>query len=140
MKKLICTLLLAASLGTNAQITLEHTYSSNISTVHFSGVGYKYYTFNDSGSGAINIYNLNHSLYQTINTPALNPMPTGNYSLWLQNISDSLFNTSTSNIEYWLAWFDGSTYHDRIYDNAGNLLFSVDSLTNLQIAFTTIGC
>lgn len=132
MKKLliIFSLLYCGTLA-NAQITYEHSYippdplGDFVRIVHFSSHGYKYVNMNQNTSGGyINLYNLNHSLYKTINIPSL---PAGQMQVYY--ISDSLFNTNGSNIEYLVSDIDnGQIGHVMIFDDLGNTLFSKDSV------------
>ena len=142
MKKYFLILLIAFGINAKAQITFEHMYSNPVGTVHFSGAGYKYYTFTNTAtnSGILNIYNLNHSLYKSINTPASIPHSQFiNFPITISNVSDSLFNTTTTDIEYMVFWNDTNrVYRTRIYDDIGNMLFSMDSL-NCYPVFTTNG-
>ncbi len=52
---LLAILMLISTISVQSQITLEHVYPATIGTVHFSGAGYKYYTFSTSvpNSGVI---------------------------------------------------------------------------------------
>jgi len=135
MKKLLFAFIVVTVVTkVQSQITFEHNYSTPVYLVHFSHIGYKYYTLTTTlpWSGTINIYNLDHSLYQSINLPSSIPhtMSTQYQSLHVVYLSDSLFNTNISDIEFYVWWMDtiSNQYHTRIYDNSGNILFSKDSV------------
>jgi|GEM_PF-872617 hypothetical protein len=123
------------SIVTSAQIKFEHLYAysstQQLRIVHFSSskLGYKYAVFQQTGSstGTIQLYNLNHSLYKTITIPP-SGQPKG--TLAVLYISDSLFNTTTADIEYMLEDVDSTYYlpHIRIYNDSGTTLFSKDSV------------
>ncbi len=132
MKKILTFLCLVASLNNDAQITFENNYptgspvSNYLRLVKLSASGYKY-VINDTSS--ITLYNLNHTVFKNIIMP---PRPGGvlnTSSLHVFYISEELFNTNPSNIEYFLAYTDKSfIIRSKIYDDAGNLLFSKDSI------------
>lgn len=132
MKKTFIALLIIASTSSFAQITLQHTYPhagtgiASLRLVNLSSSGYKYYT-NDTSS--ITLYNLNHTIFRTINIPALN---IGFGSLFVSYVSEQLFNTNPADIEYFVQFTQtgSSIGHSRVFDDVGNVLFSQDS-TNL---------
>lgn len=140
MKQTIFLILCTLLLNVKAQITLEHIYpNANFSTVipegqlkavHLTGAGYKYWTIDTlNNSGTITVYNLNHSLYKTINIPT---QPTPNNSWSVKYLSDELFNVDSTDIEYMtIGSYIGSmmyVYYIRIYDETGTVLFSKDSV------------
>src|SRR6185312_7447454 len=122
MRKILALLLLVSAIQVKAQITLEHTYANGHSAtamsdfvlVHFSANGYKYAsTQQTSSGGVINLYNLNHSLFKSITVPNI----PGAQGPTVQYISDSLFNTTTSDIEYMLIYqYTLYGQHIRIYN------------------------
>jgi type IX secretion system substrate protein len=72
---------------------------------------------------------LNHTVFQTIVIPTLNP-PTHGYGVNIYYISEALFDTNPSNIEYFLSYFDNnSIWHCKVFDQSGNTLFSKDSVS-----------
>ncbi len=144
MKNTFVLIALLTGLLAHAQINLENTYSATgkgyttaLYLNHFSGAGYKYvYIINETpGSALINIYNLNYSIYKSIATPAIKAI-----SMSVSYVSDSLFNTSVSNIEYLLNWSDSvGVAHAGVYDDAGNALLNIDSAYSTSINFSTSG-
>ncbi len=87
MKKLIFTILGSLFLtATNAQITLDHKYEYSTSVVKLETLGYKYYLM-DVPNGRCQIYNLDHTLFKTINCN----VPTDFYLADLTYISEKVF-------------------------------------------------
>ena len=132
MKKLLFLVLLAFGMNAKAQIALEHTYpkgdgnSGRLRVVHLTAAGYKYSEFLQSGNtGVINLYNLNHSFYKSINVP-----PQNGTFVRVYYISDELFNTNPLDIEYLVRDYNSTTVKNyiHVYDEIGNTLFSKDSV------------
>ncbi len=126
MKNILLIYLIVFGINTNAQINLEQTYSvnptfgHNFSLVNFTSAGYKYAQVNPDSS-FIKLFNLNHSLYKTIIVP---PQPKPQYKFLVFYLSDELFNTNSSDIEYVLENRDSSNNEQiTIYDEFGNMLF-----------------
>lgn len=80
------TLILAAANITVAQLTLENTYRHSDSTGYIDGEGYKFYEM-DSDNNQCLIYNLDHSLYETISLE----IPDGQYLSDLKYVTNRLF-------------------------------------------------
>ena len=127
MKKILLIALIAFVINIKAQLTLEHIYNLKPSSNPYPGYlqlanltsgGYKYY-FKDS-SNAIKIYNLNHSLYKTINIS----VPTGTEIEQIYYLSDQLFNTDTL-IEFGFTNYNGSAsvFSFGVYNENNNALF-----------------
>lgn len=115
----------------NAQITLENIYpSGNITDdflriVKLSSSGYKYF-INDKTT--ITLYNLNHTVYKTIIFPTLPGGVSSSSKVEVFYLSESLFDTDTSDIEYFVYYRDPSSIcHSAVLDEYGNLLLSKDS-------------
>ena len=139
MKNLIISIsLLFCMAGAKAQITLEHyyqggapDYTNPLRVLHFSSHGYMYEYFRQKSStkGVIFLYNLNHSLYKTIDLTTTPPIASGlNFSIMY--LSDSLFDTNPSTIEYMVFYQDSATFLPpvRIFNDLGSTLFSKDSV------------
>ena len=87
----------------NAQITLDYVYpnaSTKLYMVNLEVSGIKYVLKSDvAGNRFINFYNLNHSLWKTINcnsfpmSSTIGPTPTPQYAFDALYISEKLFNT-----------------------------------------------
>ncbi len=122
MKKLLIILLFTLSVNGFAQITLENNYvNSNLRLVKLSSSGYKY-VMNDTS--VITLFNLNHTVFRTINIP-----PIGyHYTILIRYISEELFNTNPSDIEYLIisSPLPGHSF-THVFDEAGNTLFIQDS-------------
>jgi hypothetical protein len=93
MKRLLLMLVFGLIIGqTNAQITLEHTYATvdqpSLKLVNLSISGYKY-TYYDSGSKQIRIYNLDHTLWKSIGLI----VPNGAWVLGDYYLAEELFDT-----------------------------------------------
>lgn len=69
MRTILTIALTTLSLLARAQVTLEHSYSSNwqMEVVNIEGDGYKYLGV-DTATKDIKIYNTDHSLWKTIHT------------------------------------------------------------------------
>jgi hypothetical protein len=156
MKKLFILLMLIASLSSYAQITLENTYPTGsvikdyVRLVKLSSSGYKYAANNNS---VLTLYNLNHTVFRTIPFPTF---PNGLMSssaavVRTYYISEELFNTNPSDVEYLLFYTDtNSVGHIYVYDEIGTVLFSKDTVTILGsaigylnedfISYTPSGC
>jgi hypothetical protein len=87
MKPFLTTvmLLLIFAAG-SAQVTLEKKYDYSTSVVEFETLGYKYYLM-DVPNGQCRIYNLDHSLFKTINCN----VPAGFYMSDVKFFSEKLF-------------------------------------------------
>ena len=124
MKKLIIMLLIIASGSSYAQITLENTYPNSGLALHLvklSSSGYKYVI---SDTSTITLFNLNHTVFRSINIP-----PGGYTSVFnICYISEELFNTNPTDIEYFLLYSHSSPGFAKVFDEAGNLLFFQDSV------------
>ncbi len=122
-----------------AQITLENTYTipankgAGLSLIKLENSGQKYCLY-EFKNRKLKLYNLNHSLYKTINIPALPKYRTTDSTVSIAYISENLFNLDNS-IEF--IAFDGqydyhltpSNYGSMIIANeAGSIMFSGDSL------------
>jgi len=119
----------------NAQITLDYVYpnaSTKLYMVNLEVSGIKYVLKSDvAGNRFINFYNLNHSLWKTINcnsfpmSSTIGPTPTPQYAFDALYISEKLFNCD-NNIEFMyvstgIGWFTA------VYDEFGTALLLADS-------------
>lgn len=94
MKQILSTLLLMCSLVTlYGQITLQKSYNFSTSVVKLETSGYKYYLM-DVPNSQCRIYNMDHSVYKTINCT----VPSGYFLADIKFVSEKLFN-SDSQIE-----------------------------------------
>ena len=145
MKKtiLIAILVIAALTSRQslkAQITLEHTYDTTYQSclfmVNLEASGVKYGIILQGGDTTIKFYNLNHSLFKTINLP---PSPNNYSASRFLYFSDHLFNLDDS-IEFVIEYLNNSnaTYKTYIYSESGNVLFMVDGSLNYSHAFPMV--
>lgn len=113
MKKIfVSSFFLVFAFVLNAQVTLEHTYNYSANLVEFETLGYKYYLM-DVPNAQCRIYNMDHSLYKSINCP----VPSGCYLFDVKFLSEKLFD-SDSGIELLYSWYkynSGSDYYE--YDS-----------------------
>ena len=87
MKKLIVSALFLLIFSMlNAQVTLEKKYDYSTSVVEFETLGFKYYLM-DVPLAQCRIYNLDHSLFKTINCN----IPAGFYLSDIRFLSEKLF-------------------------------------------------
>lgn len=144
MKKLIITTFatLLFAFTSKSQIVLENTYSianttkkSGLTLVKLEISGEKYCLYNIKAK-IITLYNLNHSIFKTINLVPLTKYRTGtnDSTVSIAYISENLFN-SDNLIE--VLSFDGNWYTEinsgdygslNIFNELGNVIFSGDSL------------
>ena len=90
MKQIFSTLILLFSIATlHGQITLQHTYNYSTAVVKLETLGYKYYLM-DVPTKQVRIYNMDHSLFKTINCT----VPNGYFLADIKFVSENLFTTS----------------------------------------------
>ncbi len=129
MKKLTFTLFtILFSLNCKSQISLENSYPSPnnlnyVSIVNLSSSGYKY-LLQDGNNNQIKIYNLNHSLWKTINLS----IPVGFSLSDVANVSEELFNLDGS-VELSYSYANYSTspvqYETKIINETGSVLLTI---------------
>lgn len=92
MKKLFfLTLLALTGWSAKSQITLEHTYPPNTECglTKLAISGYKYYVVDSVDINVLKLYNLDHTLWKSINL-----IIPSNYELhYIYNVSETLFNS-----------------------------------------------
>ena len=86
--QLLTTILLLATFVLNAQVTFDKKYDYSTSVVKFETLGYKYYLM-DVPNGQCRIYNIDHSLFKTVNCN----VPNGFYLSDIIYLSEKLFDT-----------------------------------------------
>lgn len=139
MKNLL-VLLLFCSANLTAQISYETSYVTpnpgfNSGLVLLSTSGYKY-LIRDSND--VTLYNLNHTVYRTFTIPSL---PTTANLLLVRYISEDLFDTNPTDLEYMVTYTDtigpsiGNT-HVVIFDETGTMLFNRDTATTNSTVFS----
>ncbi|MDP3915760.1 MAG: T9SS type A sorting domain-containing protein [Bacteroidota bacterium] len=129
MKQIILTsLLLFSVLVGYAQITLQKTYNYSTTVVKLETLGYKYYLM-DVPASQVRIYNMDHSVFKTINCN----VPSGYYLADVKYVSQNLFNTD-SQIELVYIYYKYVTtatsyyyiYGSRIINENGSNLQTID--------------
>lgn len=146
MKKTAIILSLLISV-LKAQITIESTYPSMGSGNYFAmnvvrlSAGYKYTHFDRLGK-ILRIYNLNHSIWKTINLP----VPSG-FQLYdvPKHITDSLFKLD-ANVELAYTYYATTSYTNgtsptytsvtKVIDDAGSTLLTINQCMQTQLVHT----
>jgi hypothetical protein len=136
MKKLLITATLAfiATL-TFGQLTLDQTYNYSTSIVKLESQGYKYYLM-DVPNERCQIYNMDHTLFKTINCN----IPNGYYLSDIKYVSENLFNND-SQIEIVYTYYKYVTttnsyyysYGTRIGNENGTILQPIDNAGFVQV-------
>lgn len=117
-------------LTANAQITIEHSYQvpqsdgeRDLQIINLEISGYKY-SLIDKGTNQVRLYNLNHSVWKTINIS----MPSGYTSWYPAYITEKLVN-SDNNVELFIDL--GGNPHAagkvQLINESGNVLTTIDS-------------
>ena len=138
MKTIIVLLLITMNTAVFSQINLEHTYTQidgiDLKPVYLSHSGTKYFLF-DSSTNTFKLYNLNHSIFKSFSIP-FNPNYAYNGDIIF--ISEDLFDTDSTNIEYLRTGATNGIYVTEIISENGNIMFSRDS-SNANIIVTDSG-
>lgn len=130
MKKTILTSVLALFISLLfGQITLQKTYNYSATVVKLETLGYKYYLM-DVANSQCRIYNMDHSIFKTINCS----VPSGYYLADMKYVSENLFNTD-SKIELaytYYKYIETATsyyyiYGSRIANESGTTLLTIDN-------------
>lgn len=110
----------------STQIVLEKTYNYSTSIVELENLGYKYYLM-DVSNEQCRIYNLDHSLYKTINCN----VPTNFYLADIKFVSQNLFDNDAG-IEIlctFYRYYSNGQYYEydsKIINDDGSLITSID--------------
>ncbi len=127
MRKLVGTVaILIAFMATNAQVTLDKTYNYSTSVVKLETLGYKYYLM-DVPKAQCRIYNLDHSLFKTINLS----VPNNFYIADVKYISENLFDNDDG-LELVYTYYKYNTaqqyyeYNSKIINDDGSVIQSID--------------
>ena len=129
MKQILLTLtLLFSFLAGYSQVTLQKTYSYSTTVVKLETLGYKYFLM-DVPNSQVRIYNMDHSIYKTINCT----VPNGYYLSDVKFVSQNLFNTDAQiELAYTYYKYVSTTssyyyiYGSKIISESGNILQSID--------------
>ena len=125
----------AVAFNLDAQIPLEKTYNYSTAVVKFETLGYKYYLM-DVPNAQCRIYNMDHSLFKTINCP----VPSGYYLSDIKYVSEKMFNTDES-IELAYTYYKyvpvSSSYYyiygSRVVSESGSILVNIDGAQYLFV-------
>lgn len=129
MKQIILTSLLAISMLVGfAQITLQKTYNYSTSVVMLETLGYKYFLM-DVPNSQVRFYNMDHSLYKTVNCN----VPNGYYLADIKYVSQNLFNADAQ-IEFVYTYYKyvatASSYYymygSRVVNENGNNMLTIE--------------
>ncbi len=129
MKQIFSTLILMFLIvAVYGQITLQRTYNYSMSVVKLETLGYKYYLMDVSASQC-RIYNMDHSLFKTINCT----VPSGYYLSDIKYVSEKLFNAD-SQIELAYTYYKyvatATSYYyiygSRVINESGSNLITID--------------
>ncbi len=111
----------------NAQLVLESSnYPVLLHLIHLEHSGFKY-SYVDQNTKVMYLYNLDHSLYKTINMPSF---PNSSPIQWYfpQYVTETLWDTDSTDIDYAICAQDtDGTNFLRILHEDGTTLFSRDS-------------
>jgi hypothetical protein len=133
MKKILFLLIIA--IGTcKGQMVLENSYPNLISGQKFLLIqiepsNFKYFIF-DPNISQFKLYNINHSLYTTVNIPIAYSSTINNYNVCF--VTKSLFDCDTTNLEYAIMNLGNGgpafpTPSFSVYRSTGALLQKIDS-------------
>lgn len=127
MKKIILTnLFFVFVLVLNAQVTLNKTYNYSASVVKLETLGYKYYLM-DVPNEQCRIYNMDHSLFKTINCN----VPSNFYLADIKFISENVFDNDAG-IELlctFYRYYSNSQYYEydsKIINDDGSTIVNID--------------
>ncbi|MEI7980244.1 MAG: T9SS type A sorting domain-containing protein [Bacteroidota bacterium] len=134
MKKPILFIVLTMIMGSaSAQISLEKAYTSSTALTELSISGYKYFLM-DVVNNKCQLYNMDHSLWKTINIA----VPTGMYLYDIRYVSESLFN-SDSKVELAYTYYSYDTtllyytYYTRVINQDGAELLSIPGCAYVEV-------
>lgn len=136
MKRIIISsLLVFTSFLSFGQITLQKTYNYSTTVVKLETLGYKYYLM-DVPNSQVRIYNMDHSLYKTVNCV----VPNGYYLSDIKYVSQNLFNTDAQiELAYTYYKYISTTssyyymYGSGVVNENGNNLLTIDGAQYLFV-------
>lgn len=138
MKKISFVLLIGIlSLSINAQVVLEKKYNYSTSIVKLETLGYKYYLM-DVPNEQCRIYNLDHSLFKTINCN----IPNNYYLADIKYVSENLFDNDAG-IEIVCTYYRYYTtqqyyeYESKVINDDGSALTTIDGARYMYVNETS---
>lgn len=139
MKKLIFLVAIHLGFNLSSQINLNFSLlglnrnNEALSMTHLSNSGDKYYRL-DNASSTLIIYNLNFSIFKTINIPSGIAFPK------IYAVSEDLFDTNNTTVEFLTVDLTSSGGYVKpkvsILDELGNIIFQRDSCMINSTGFT----
>lgn len=136
MKRFFLTSVLLFSLIAGfAQVTFEKTYDYSATVVNLETIGFKYYLM-DVPNSECRIYNMDHSLYQTIDCP----VPNGYFLADVKYVSEQLFDDD-SDIELAFTYYKTVTttnsyyyiYGAKVVSEDGTVLQTIDNAQYIYV-------
>jgi len=134
MKKAIWLFLFIALIGNaRGQITLENTYNASTSITELAISGFKYYLM-DVVNNQCRLYNIDHSLWKTINLT----VPAGMYLYDIKLVSETLLNSDNKvELAYIYYSYDTTllyyTYYTKVINENGQELLSIPGCAYLEV-------
>ena len=134
-RTILALLLLVSTLGAKAQLTLQHSYNFayGLSVVNLLLSGKKYCQY-DYTLQQMKLYNLNHTLWRSINVPAIPGLsaPTSP-----QYVSENFFKIDNL-VDFLVPYYDtgstaGTIFHWVIFDETGAIINRFDSTVQFTI-------
>jgi hypothetical protein len=137
-RQLLAGALLAMAFTTNAQITLENTYTNadvvQVVSLKLSG---KKYCVRDLDAGQVRLYNLTHTIWKTINVPTIPGFTLTNS--YVGYVSENLFKIDNKvNLVVRYSNDTSSIYSMVVIDEAGAVTKRFDSTTTLVVSNTGV--
>ena len=131
----LSTVLLFSIIAAMAQVTFEKTYDYSATIVNLETIGFKYYLM-DVPNSECRMYNMDHSLYKTIDCP----VPNGYYLADIKYVSEQLFDTD-SEIELAYTYYKIVTtstsyyyiYGAKVVTENGTVLQTIDNAQYIYI-------
>lgn len=131
--RLIILALLMNALSSQAQISLEHSYTGSTGITHLSVSGYKYFMM-DVYSYQCKMYNIDHSVWKTINLA----VPSGMYLYDIRHVSENLFNADNK-VELCYTYYSYDTtmlfftYYSKVIDEDGVELLAIPGASYSEV-------
>lgn len=136
MKQILSSFILIFSFAVvYGQVTLQKTYNYSTAVVKLETLGYKYYLM-DVPNAQCRIYNMDHSIFKTINCS----VPNGYYLADIKYVSENLFNAD-SQIELVYTFYKyvpTSTsyyyiYGSKVINESGSNLLNIDGAQYIYV-------
>ena len=130
---IVITIILVSFLTVNAQVTLEKKYDYSTTIIKLETLGYKYYLM-DVPNEQCRMYNLDHSLFKTINCD----VPKDFYLADIKYISEDLFDNDAG-LELVYIYYKYNTaqayyeYNSKIINEDGTVLSAIDGAQYISV-------